>query len=243
VARRRFPPPSTIFGAAIVALLVGAWVWAELACDNPAWQKVLNGSPSCTEFWLNRYQGLIGALATLFAGFLAYRAALSEMRRAERQARVAREAALHDQIQQLCLDIDGLKLAASYLGKYTEPFPTSANATKVDYFTALQSARIMARDFVSHTAASAPYGYGPRIQTIMTSIQQLGERIKEQLESAGANYQSTVDLYGSEIVDRITGLRSVRDQLRAEIPRREDQLIALRNELAMLQSNRSQLAS
>ena len=66
---RRFPSPWTIFGAAVVALLVGVWVWAEVACDNPAWQKVLNGSPNCTEFWLNRYQGLIGALATLFAGF------------------------------------------------------------------------------------------------------------------------------------------------------------------------------
>jgi hypothetical protein len=91
---QRFPPLWLIFGAAIAALLIAVWVWAEFACRSPAWQTVLSGSPSCTEFWLNRYQGLIGALATLFAGFLAYQGAVSEARRAERQAREARKAAL-----------------------------------------------------------------------------------------------------------------------------------------------------
>jgi hypothetical protein len=84
---RHSPPSWLIFGAAVAVVLIAVWIWAELACRNPAWQTVLNGSPSCTEFWLNRYQGLIGALATLFAGFLAYQAAMSQMRRAEREAR------------------------------------------------------------------------------------------------------------------------------------------------------------
>src|SRR5271155_3103254 len=98
-----------LFGAVAAAMLIAVVMWAALACGYPAWQSVLGGAPSCAEFWLNRYQGLIGALATLFAGFLAYRAAMSEARRAEQQARNARRAALNDQQRRLCRDIDALR--------------------------------------------------------------------------------------------------------------------------------------
>jgi hypothetical protein len=231
---RRFPPPWSMFVVATALMLVGVWVWAQVACRSPVWQTVLSGSPSCTEFWLNRYQGLIGALATLFAGFLAYKAAVSEMRLAVRRAREAQKVTLEGQIQQLCRDIDALKLAASYLGKYLENFPNVGNATNVAYFNSFQGARTKARDFVSHVAAGAPDGFGARIQTVMTSIQQLGDRIKEQLEAPGANYNSTVDIFGAEIVERIAGLRSLQSQLRSEIPHREERLVSLRDELAML---------
>jgi hypothetical protein len=69
----------------------------------------------------------------------------------------------------------------------------------------------------------------------MSSIQQIGERIKEQLQASGANYHSTVALFGGEIIERIDGVRFVQKQLRSEIPRREDRLIAMRNELAALE--------
>jgi hypothetical protein len=76
-----------LFLAFIAAMLIAGPIWAALACRSPAWLKVLDGAPSCAEFWLNRYQGLIGAAATLLAGFLAYQAAVSDARRAERKAR------------------------------------------------------------------------------------------------------------------------------------------------------------
>jgi glucose-6-phosphate dehydrogenase assembly protein OpcA len=46
------------------------------------------------EFWLNRYQGLLGAGATLLAGWLAYRAAITTARRAERLAKTRKESCL-----------------------------------------------------------------------------------------------------------------------------------------------------
>jgi hypothetical protein len=224
-----------LFGAGAVAVMIAVSIWAALACRNPAWQAVLNGAPSCAEFWLNRYQGLIGALATLFAGFLAYRAAVSEARRAERQVREARKAALKDQIQRLCRDIDALKLAASYISEYAGRFPS--NPDKTAFFNAFRLARNKALDFVSHAALSAPDGYGARINTVMTAIQQLGDRIEEHLDKMGSNAQAAIDFFGDNIIERIAGLQSVRNQILSDMPAYESRLVGLRDELTALEQN------
>jgi hypothetical protein len=116
------------------------------------------GAPSCAEFWINRYQGLLGAFATLCAGFLAYRAAMSEVRRAERRMREARKAALNEQVDELCRDIDALKVAAGYVGTYLGNFPSTGGANDDSYYNCFQQARTKARDFVSQSAVAAPGG-------------------------------------------------------------------------------------
>lgn len=216
-----------LFGAIAVAIAVGAIVWAAArSCHSPAWQATLNSAPSCTEFWLNRYQGLIGALATLLAGFLAYRAAMSAAKGAERQARDARRAALTDQIARLRHDIDVLEIAANYIDTYVGRYP-SDGSNETAYFSACQLARLTANDVVNQAALAAPDGYGARIDTLMTAIHQLGDRTKE----ITSEQLSTAKLIGGEIFNRIAELRSVEEQIRSVIPRYQARLGTLRDEL------------
>jgi hypothetical protein len=224
-------------GSVAAAIVIDLIIWAGLTCHDPAWRTTLSSAPSCSEFWLNRYQGLIGALATLLAGFLAYRAAMSAAKEAERQARDAKRAALNEQMQRLYRDIDALRLAAGYLGEYAGRFPSVENPDKTIFFNAFRLARNMARDFVSQAALSAPGGYGARIHTLMTAIQQLGDRIEEQLDKPGANTTAAIDFFGDDIVMRVSGLQSIRSQMRSDLPGYEAQLIELRDELAALESD------
>ncbi len=221
-----------LFGAVALAIAIYVIIWATLACYAPAWQAMFNNAPSCTEFWLNRYQGLIGALATLFAGFLAYRAAMSAAHRAERQARDARRAALTDQIERVCKDIDNLSVAASYIGTYVQRFPSEGN-DELAYFREFQLARMTVSDAISYAALAAPDGFGPRINTLMTAIQQLGERTNE----ITSDQISTAKFFGAEIVNRIGGLRTVETQIRSAIPGFQARLITLRDELDTLAEN------
>lgn len=58
-------------GLLCVAVLI---IWGKQGCDSGAFPaKMEAGGPfGCAEFWLNRYQTLIGALATLAAAAVAY---------------------------------------------------------------------------------------------------------------------------------------------------------------------------
>jgi hypothetical protein len=71
-------------GASALAINAMPWLWT--ACRNPAWATVLNGAQSCPEFWLNRYQGLIGALVALGAAFVAVRPVWRQLAEMKRQA-------------------------------------------------------------------------------------------------------------------------------------------------------------
>jgi hypothetical protein len=57
------------------------------------------------------------------------------------------------------------------------------------------------------------------------------------MKEPGANYHSTVDLFGGEIIERVDGLRSVVNQIRADIPTYQARLGAIRDELAVLEKN------
>jgi hypothetical protein len=225
-----------LVGALALGVLIDTGILAALACNAPAWRTLLNDAPSCAEFWLNRYQGLIGALATLTAGFLAYRAAVSEARRAERQARDVRSSALRDKIRRLCADIDALKVAAGYLGTYAGRFPPAENPDQDSYFQAFQNAWVTADDSTSYSALDAPDSYGNRINTLMTTIQQLGERINEVSSRMGSNRAALLNTFGKTIIDKVNGLRMVEKQMRSKIPDYEAQLNAARDELSALEN-------
>lgn len=49
-----------------IALCLHLWAWLEPACANESRRIIMkaSGSVGCFEFWLNRYQGLIGNLLT-----------------------------------------------------------------------------------------------------------------------------------------------------------------------------------
>jgi hypothetical protein len=73
------------------------------------------------------------------------------------------------------------------------------------------------------------------MHTLMTAIKELGERVEEYMNEMGANPQSGVNMVGDQIVERITGLRAVQNQIRADIPNYEARLTSLRDELAVLE--------
>ena len=72
-----------IFGAGLVAG-VALWrgVFSRGLCHLPVAVKATNFDDRtwCFEFWFNRYQGLLGGMATLFAAFLAYGAVQRQIR-------------------------------------------------------------------------------------------------------------------------------------------------------------------
>jgi hypothetical protein len=221
-----------LFGAVAVAIVVYVIVWTTLACHAPEWRATFNGVPSCAEFWLNRYQGLIGALATLLAGFLAYRAAMSVAKSAERQARDARRAALTDQIERLSHDVDALNVAARYLGAYLAQYP-SEGGDETTYFRAFRLARLKGSDVISPAALTAPDGYGVRINASMTKLQRLGERT----DSLTSDQLSTVKIVGGEIYNVIGELRSIEIQIDLVTPRYAARLRTLHDELKTIAEN------
>lgn len=67
-------------------LIVGVALWRGIfsdgLCHLPIAVKATNFEDRtwCFEFWFNRYQGLLGGIATLFAAFLAYKAVQRQIR-------------------------------------------------------------------------------------------------------------------------------------------------------------------
>lgn len=87
---------------AITAIMIGLWFNTEpYACPIP--NALLASSqapqPSCFEFWLNRYQTLIGAAAALFAGILAWRGAMRQVAKADDQVKLLSKQIAVDKLQ------------------------------------------------------------------------------------------------------------------------------------------------
>jgi hypothetical protein len=224
-----------LLGAIGIAFVIYVLIWATLACSSTAWQTLMDGSPSCGEFWLNRYQGLLGAIATLLAGFLAYRAAVAEARQADTRSRNTQKAMLNGRVEELCRDIDALKVAAAYIRTYLENYPAAPDQPAGGiYYDRYMEARIKGRDFISQSALAAPNGFGGRIQTVMTALDRIGERIKEHIGASGSNYHSSVAMFSAEIKRNIDGLGILEKQIRNEIPRFETRLNNVRDELDTL---------
>lgn len=106
------------------------------------------------------------------------------------------------------------------------------------YLKTFEQLWVTARDFISYTALNAPGGFGVRINTVMTTIQQLGERIKEARSQPGMNPATMVDTFCEAIVRQVSGLRTVEGQMRSKIPDYEKQLIAVLNELSALENTK-----
>jgi hypothetical protein len=126
------------------------------------------------------------------------------------------------------------EILANYIGRYVDQFPSDDRLGKAPYFNAFRDARLKGHDAITITALG-PAGYGARMHTLMTAIKELGERVEEYMNEMGANPQSGVNMVGDQIVERITGLRAVQNQIRADIPNYEARLTSLRDELAVLE--------
>ena len=98
--------------AAAVAMFAAVFVFAQA----PRVCVHIPADAACVEYWIERYQALIGAAATLFAGYLAYRGAMITGLIAEREARAARYENANARFSGLAAEIDLLSTARGYAG-------------------------------------------------------------------------------------------------------------------------------
>lgn len=73
--------------------------------------------PNCFEFWLNRYQASIAAGIALFAGWLAWRGVLKQVRKADEQLKILRHQILSEVAEKLSASIS---YASSIFNRMTQ---------------------------------------------------------------------------------------------------------------------------
>ena len=171
--------------------------------------------------------GLIAAAGGIFAAWLAYRAAKDQIALAQRDALLARRAEANREFDELAADIDKLQTAGAYLLAVAKDFPNSDQES--GFARHLRGMRELAGDALSATASSAPFGYGERISSVITRVQMLGERMAGQIDRkvpAG----SVEQLADPEVKKLVAGLRTMAQQIKDELPRREQRLLALKDE-------------
>jgi len=118
-------------------------------------------------------------------------------------------------------------LASGYIQSFTAPFPNSFGGSNASGFArALYDAHAKAPDFVSFSATGAPFGMGERISTAMSRIQTIGDRIaavsNNMLPSSGI-----IGFYNPIVMNAIDGLRTINDQIDAEIVRRRGEMVRI----------------
>ena len=193
-------------------------------------QATVNGDAlGPIEFWLNRYQGLLGASATLLAGWLAYRAAITTAKRAERRAKDAQRKFLDDRIKRAEIDLDNLKLAPSYLDNLANKFPPT-NAAPLEFIKRLKTLRYEAGTTLSHSASAAPPPHGARVATVIERIKTLSDNLNEMETMRGVSIEGITSAMGKDVMAAVDGLGILAKTIRDDIPRAERELIAMCDE-------------
>lgn len=221
---------------AMILLIVTLHVW--LGLWGPVWQAAWEMKPADA---LGITVAVIGWTVTIAVGAVAYVAALKQIRLANQQIelqqaqikenreelRKSAHARLEREFLQFGSDIDRLLTAQSYLQKFADQFPPEGNLD--GWSRQLFFSRRDAKDFISASAVSAPFGFGPRIATVMARAQRLGDMIAAT--SPGSMPQAGIlSHYESTVKEAVLGIRSVAAGIAAEIPVRRAQLVALADE-------------
>ncbi len=209
--------------AAIIALLLASNIYPiDHQCS---WQfpKIASCLLSARE---TLSAGLIGTGGAVFAGWLAYSAAIESSDRALAEALAAKRAALVEQFNNYATDLDRLRLARSYLENFANNFPpTTQGAPSAGFASALRQIHAQALDVVSSSAIRAPFGYGAQISTVMTRLETLGERMESALDRQPV---INVDVtWSTQIFEMIAGIRSLAKQIASDIPIHEKHLLRL----------------
>jgi hypothetical protein len=179
--------------------------------------------------WLGFSGGIIGAACTIFAGWLAYSAVQVQIRDYREAARQTTFATLDAQFRNLGRDIDLLRLAHGFLNSFANNFPATTPGAEGGFTDSLRDARWRALDFVSNSATRAPFGYGESISTVMIRIQRIGDRIEDQA-ARGIQPPAINKFYDPIIMQAVSGLRSIADQIEGDIPIHTETLVRLANE-------------
>lgn len=213
--------------AAVGILLTFAFVaWTGLW--GPVWQAAWEMKPSDA---LGVIVGVAGWIVTFGMGAWAYYGVRLQLAATQTQIANDREKtrintlkAMSADVENLAADIDRLLMARGFLNKFEERFPPSSNLD--GYTLRLIHTRNDALDFISQSAATAPFGYGEIVSTVMRRIQMLGDRIDQKTD--GFMPQQGISNYYEPLVrEAIIGIRSIVSQIDGQIPKRQDQLVRL----------------
>lgn len=101
-----------VLGAVAAVFCLAAFDWTAWACRLPPGEegKVLTpGVGGCAEYWLNRYQALIGALVAIGAAAFAWRGVVMQVASAEKQVRIGRRQSAIALIEVLNSNFDNVR--------------------------------------------------------------------------------------------------------------------------------------
>jgi hypothetical protein len=168
--------------------------------------------------WLGFSGGIIGSGCTIGAGWMAYSAVQEQIEIAKQEAKARRIAELTEQVGREEVDLDRMALTRNYLRAFTANFDINMLSNMSSGMTRqYREVRWRADDFVSSTAAQAPYGYGERVLTVMNRIAVIGNRIQEL--SGGSEVSTAIEAFFDDILlDAVKGIDAIADQIEADIP-------------------------
>ncbi|MET4071536.1 hypothetical protein ABID58_006350 [Bradyrhizobium sp. S3.2.6] len=239
--------------AAAIVLSFAITMWTGLW--GPLWQKI--GGAEI----LNLFVAIIGWVVTVGIGWRAFVLSQRQIALAQNQIALARDQMTIQQIQireaqaelaqanflranaevdQLGYDIDTLKTASGYLGRLVAQFPQG----RLDGWTkALLHARRIGVDALSQSAASAPFGYGPRLMTVVNRLQRIGDVLFEETTMKSVPIEGAAMLWDPHIKEAIEGIGNLSSQIREEVPKREKMLLMLADRRDILADQANELAA
>ncbi|WP_441280523.1 hypothetical protein [Tardiphaga sp. 862_B3_N1_1] len=213
-----------VIAASLAMLAIGLLAFAHSFSPAPTrcyvsfisaqWPKWIGCAMAVHE---NLAGGLIGLSGALFGAWLAFSGTQDQLRKMNEDSRVAARLRLEIDIAQLSSDIDSLSLAAGYMTKIEEQFPEDGiDNDEFNYEWQLVGMYKKALVYLSQSAASAPYGFGRSITTVVWRLEKLAENI---LSPPGApSLLRTSSDVSDEIKSCIHGLRMLIGQIEAKLP-------------------------
>jgi hypothetical protein len=115
----------------MIAIALHLWAWLEPACSNEQRRIIMkmSGGVGCFEFWLNRYQSLLGSILTAAVAAVTLFWIVRQLHAANRQASVAAAGAMRLRAAELNKEIEFLLT----IMPLTQPILVAAvDATKPD---------------------------------------------------------------------------------------------------------------
>lgn len=246
----RFAGMASVTGILLIFAIV---MWTGLW--GPLWQNI--GGAEI----LNLFVAVIGWVVTVAVGWRAFALAQRQIALAQNQIVLARDQMAiqqsqireaqaelaqanflkaNSEVDQLGYDIDMLKTASGYLANLIARFPLG----RLDGWTAaLLHARRIGVDALSESAASAPFGYGLRVMTVVNRLQRIGDVLFEEMTMKSVPLEGAAMLWDPHIREAIEGISSLSAQIREEMPKRERMLRMLADRRDILSDQATQLAA
>lgn len=169
----------------VVVLLSGAHLCG--VAQDPGSRPLSTGALACTEFWLNRYQTLVGAAVAIAAAFAAYRMARRQVDKTQEQlAEMAKQTKMIS-YQSAAVRSDNIEAMLEYLDKFDDHIEIFEDLRE-KFRTALSEARGEAKHHRRTLPAPSTLGTGNRMQVSSEIVEKFRILIEagRSLQESGA---------------------------------------------------------